>query len=87
MDRSDCPELAASAAALWSASWVGKGICGLFDVAGWSDLMRLETSTFPVGSALDKSVGDIGEDPNESFATAGTEHPNNRTMVAREVDV
>ncbi len=66
---------------------MGKGICGLLAVAGWSDLTRLETSIFPVGSSLDKIVEDGRGVPNESFAIAGTEQPNKMTMVASEVDV
>ena len=81
------PAFAASAA-LWRPSLVGKGICGLLSVAGWSDLMRSETSMDPVSVLETITEEEEGkEDPVESFARAGAEYPNRRIMVARAVAV
>jgi len=92
---------AAASAALFSASLVGKGICGRFSVAGLSDFMMSEISIVPVaapvppsaaaaaGFASDTSTEKVTAVlvPKELWgkAIAGVDHPTRRTMAVATV--
>ena len=94
-----CADAAASAA-LFSASLVGKGICGRFSVAGLSDFIMSEISIVPVpapaapsaaaaGFASDTSTEEVTVFivPKELWgkAIAGVDHPTRRTMAVATV--